>query len=206
MRTIKSKWLWTVLAAQALAVAMLWILSACTEHKPVLAPHARINPDPSERYEISLTLLEDPGDITHVTGAMNYTIANRDCLPTDYTMALGGMKPKFREEKIIPISSLGETYTATVYEDFFLSEDYYGLGVCNWKVEGIGISLHRGSVTNVVVVPTGYERIIEVESKRQRCAYEGNRASSDGRDSCLLESAPFPRKFFTTDTRIKRVK
>lgn len=182
------------------------LVSGCQRHQSVAPPHVKLNPMPKDHYEVSLSLQDDPGDITRVSAAMNYTVANTDCLPTDYTKALGGIKPKFSQEKELPVMRKGNAYVAMVAEDEFLPENYYGLGTCHWKVGGIAFFLHRGPVTNVALPPVGYQRMPEVKSERMRCAYEGNTASSDGRDPCGGESAPTTRRFFSINVQIRKVR
>lgn len=161
-------------------VALLWLailalaLTACTKHKPVPPPDVNLNPAPKVRNNITLLILEDPADIVQIQAKINYTISNRKCVPVDLERSFGGSRPIFREGFSIPIiHEHANEYSGFVYADALIDENYYGLGICHWKIDGIGIEINRGSTTNIATVPIG------IEKELQACSMKGY--ASDGK-------------------------
>lgn len=191
-----------------IAAGLLWALSGCSKHKPVLPPDVKLNSEPNEQYEIVVDLDEDPGDIAYVTAGINYKISNAGCVPVDYGRSIGGSRPIFREEKRISVERHGKIFSARVFKDLLKDDDYYGLGICRWEIDGFGMQLHRGVVTNIVGAPLSDMHVGSTKYQRVRCAYDGSTAGSNGLDDCLMESAPLHsdrRKFFTISVKTRSV-
>lgn len=123
-------------AKRAAAIAMTCLLGVggCNSREPVPPPNVKVNANPLKGYKVRLTIPEPPGAL-HVTAEVTYAISNkRDCVPLDYGMALGGTHPTFREIRVAEIASLSDTeYEMIFFDDAFGSEDYYGLGRCDWR-------------------------------------------------------------------------
>lgn len=126
-----------------LAILCLW-LTACTEHKPVPRPEVKTNPTPKERYEIVLTLQEDPGgSVSEVKGLLAHKISNRECMPVDYTRSLGGSRPMLFEDTNIQFKEIADrTYASVIDRDRLIDENYYGLGTCKWQIDALSIRLY----------------------------------------------------------------
>ncbi|HJR72044.1 MAG TPA: hypothetical protein VJ806_00190 [Luteimonas sp.] len=99
---------------------------------------------------MSVELIEDPGDIADVSAQALYVIADNDCLPVDYARSLGGSKPTFEERPSFIATKRGKIVETIVAEDYFIPEDYYGLGPCKWRLALVSIILHRGAIHNSV--------------------------------------------------------
>src|ERR1700744_1671442 len=95
-------------------------------------PDIKRNPTPKKRYAIPLTVDSAPGPFDSITGFVEYKVANDEFVPLEpvsgATIAPEEKVPGgFRHEK-------DGVYIGTIYTDLMQDEDYYGLGVCHWKV------------------------------------------------------------------------
>lgn len=149
--------------AAALVMACLVGVGGCNSREPVPPPNVTVNPSPVKRYKVRLTIPEPPGPL-YVTAKVNYFISNtRECVPVDYGMALGGTHPSFSEGLAVPVVAHSETeYEVIFFEDAFRSEDYYGLGVCDWKG---GPTFTIGSGGGSAVMGGGPEKVGEVATR-----------------------------------------
>lgn len=91
-------------------------------------------------YEITLEIENAPGPFGHVVAEMDYDVADRRCMPR-----LGGMSgTRVQGTQVIPVrlERIGpSTYRGVVYDELLVDEDYYGLGICRWRFEGVGFGL-----------------------------------------------------------------
>ncbi|HZX80251.1 MAG TPA: hypothetical protein VFE72_04770 [Lysobacter sp.] len=88
-------------------------------------------------YEITLKIANAPGPFGVVAAAMTYDVENPLCLPR-----LGGMsgtRVQARHSVVVELQRIApDTYRGVAYDDMYVDEDYYGLGVCHWKLTGVG--------------------------------------------------------------------
>ncbi|KGE52724.1 hypothetical protein WCN79_14680 [Xanthomonas axonopodis pv. vasculorum] len=104
-------------------------------------PVYRKNPHPTQAYRITMTIEDAPGPFGHVSGMAFYQMTNRDvCTPFDRSL---GMSTKEKEDGIpIHFEKITDTaYVATIYADGMVDANYYGKGVCNFELNGVGITL-----------------------------------------------------------------
>jgi len=120
-----------------------FLVVGCKEHKPVLPPDITINPEPKQRFEITITMEKAPASLRSFKGEVQYDIENYlECVPVDYTRSLGGSTPSFDKEIGIAFRRVeGNTFRAELIGDLLLNEDYYGQGVCRWTAAGISAKL-----------------------------------------------------------------
>ena len=113
------------------------LLSACqnpgTPHmtKPIIDIKER--PDPQQAYRIVMTIENAPGPFAMIEGSAQYDVVNHnECGyidPGTETISRINTHPPIKWKPI------GEgQYEATVYADLMLDEDYYGRGLCRWKL------------------------------------------------------------------------
>lgn len=191
--------------ALLVAAAASAVIQGCGRTEPVSPPRVADNAHPARRYEVLATILDDPGEIRRIEARVNYTVANTDCIPIDYTRSLGGSRPIFLEERLLPVMREGRQLKVAVAEDALLPEDYYGLGVCRWKLGTVAFFLHRNGVTSIVMTHID-ERMLPKQEEIWRCAYAGNPAASDGLDLCLGPLAKMNRNHFRVTVITRRVK
>ena len=105
------------------------------DYKKVRYEH---NPDPRERYEITVTVQGAPGPLAVAEGGARYDIANRTCLPD---------KDPYTGAEVVPggdVTLLAlhprdpGTWTGTVYADGMREAAYFGTEVCTWTFGGMG--------------------------------------------------------------------
>lgn len=114
-----------------------------------------------------------------------YSIVNRGCVPIDETMAIGGRRPHFREEISLDISRIGDNaYETSVALRPIESADYFGLGTCHWKLEGISIIIHT---TRQITAAVSRQQLNNNAEVSLCCPRNTNNASGAG--VCLLDSA-----------------
>lgn len=56
------------------------LLGACS--KAPESPVAKTNPKPTQRYEITVELVDPPADIKHISGEAHFSIPHVACMPT----------------------------------------------------------------------------------------------------------------------------
>ncbi|MBS0342225.1 MAG: hypothetical protein JSS56_17020 [Proteobacteria bacterium] len=125
-----------MIAATAALAAMA--LGGCGQGKDYRKVRYEHNPDPKERYEITVTVQGAPGPMDFAEGGAWYDIANRTCLPRKdpYTGADVVADSAGREMVLQPGGS--GTWTATVYADGMREAPYFGTEVCTWTFGGVG--------------------------------------------------------------------
>lgn len=135
----------------ALAVALpplLFALSLSACHSSTMnKPDIKQNPAPQQRYELTLTLQDAPGPFESIAGFMQYEVQNeQDCVPAD---AISGHHQRLSSDPLIAFTRVNTSnvYKGTVYLDLLQDADYYGLGVCHWKMMGFTAMLKAGEVT-----------------------------------------------------------
>jgi len=112
-------------------------------------PLRKLNPAPTQAYEIRLTLanasdLSSPADgkspFTVVEGTVQFDASNgARCGKSN---ALSGHVPTLSSHEPLPLSRISATeYVGTVYADMLLDEDYYGRGVCHWELTEARVAL-----------------------------------------------------------------
>ncbi|MCP3040547.1 hypothetical protein K6X12_15855 [Xanthomonas euvesicatoria pv. allii] len=104
-------------------------------------PTYRKNPHPTQAYRITMTIEDAPGPFEWISGTAFYQMTNHtQCTPIE---PIAGVWNKSDEDGI-PIhfeKRDASTYMATIYADGMVDADYYGKGICEFELNGIGISL-----------------------------------------------------------------
>ena len=112
-------------------------------------PLRKLNPAPTQAYEIRLTLanasdLSSPADgkspFTVVEGTVQFDASNgARCGKSN---ALSGHVPTLSSHETFRLSRISATeYVGTVYADMLLDEDYYARGVCHWALTEARVAL-----------------------------------------------------------------
>ena len=107
-----------------------------TQHEPL----RNLNPSPMKAYDIRVVLKDPPGPFAEVVAAAQYDVANAaEC---GEPQPLSGAIPRISSSEPIELTKLSETeYTARVYVDRILDEDYYGRGTCRWELVEARVAL-----------------------------------------------------------------
>lgn len=112
-----------------------------------MTPDIKQNPHPAMRYDVTITITGAPGPFDSVGGFMQYEVTNKACVPETG----GPMNPM----RLAPMSNppivftkvADNVYKGTVYADYFLDEDYFGLGVCHWSLMAVITELKINKIT-----------------------------------------------------------
>lgn len=130
--------------AARLAVATLltlW-LSACA--LPAPPPEVRENPHPVQRYQLTVTVQDAPGLFDSVTASVDYQVKNDHCVPLQ---SFSGARLAPRKHLPVNLKRVGPaTYQGSFFADLLQDADYYGLGVCHWRLVAAGARLKTRSV------------------------------------------------------------
>jgi hypothetical protein len=133
-----------------LAFCLLTAMSttACDAAQPVPQPEPKRNPAPTEIYEITVTIKDAPGPFDSFEGFTQFDVLNDECVPLDYTAALGGVRNNPTARVPVKYERVGDgVYRATVVADALVDEDYYGLGECHWTLVATNFIANAGRVS-----------------------------------------------------------
>jgi hypothetical protein len=137
-----------------LAVLLLpvLLLAGCWQ-QPIETRLPTPNPNPVERYRVTVEVTNAPGEFTSAEGLVRFqmTDATRRCVPLQpngaTAAATAGLEMPFELRKTSATTFEGEAVL-----DPFVPHDDYGLGPCDWQTIGVGARLSNG--TNVHSVDT----------------------------------------------------
>ena len=95
----------------------------------------RLNPNPQQAYEVVLTIQDAPGPFKVLRWSAGYKAEGCTYIVNDWAGVRG-----YPERRVdLPFTQRPDgSYVATVYLDAMLDEDYYGNGVCEWKLTSVG--------------------------------------------------------------------
>jgi hypothetical protein len=95
----------------------------------------RLNPTPKLGYGIVLTLQDAPGPLKKMGWSALYQAKGCNFIVNDFA----GVRGEPEHTVVLPFTERPDgSFAATVYLDAMLDEDYYGNGVCQWKMVGVG--------------------------------------------------------------------
>ena len=98
---------------------------------------AKLNPSPRKAYELVLRLHNPPGSFAVVEGVAQYDVSNE--AQCGYIEPATGAPARITSQEPVTLRRVTDNeYRGTVYLDRMLDEDYYGNGVCQWKLTGVG--------------------------------------------------------------------
>lgn len=97
---------------------------------------AKENPNPRKAYQIVMTLVDAPGTFESIRGVAQYDVANYlECGRID---EVNRNISRITENIPFVLEKVSQTqYSGVIYADLLLDEDYYGRGVCHWKLTAV---------------------------------------------------------------------
>ncbi len=113
----------------AFLLCVALITTACTN--AMKTPELKQNPNPKQRYEVTMSIQDAPGPFDSVTGYVLYKVQNDLCVPI--SPGIGARMPPYTKEPL-QLKRAGDLYVGEFYADRMLDEDYYGLGLCKWAI------------------------------------------------------------------------
>jgi hypothetical protein len=117
-----------------LAPLVVLIACGCSSPYDKINPEFKQNQQPKQRYQLTLTIANAPGPFASVQGFMQFDVDTPECLPPPNANG-GHLWPTPTEDIPIAWTRVSDTeYTGVVYIDGMVDEDYYGRGLCRWKM------------------------------------------------------------------------
>jgi hypothetical protein len=149
----------------ALIISVALLATGCSR---LMDPDIKQNPHPVKRYEITMTIDGAPGPFELIEGHMQFVISNPLCAPQDL---VSGARPTPIERPPITLTRVNDRlYKGTIYLDLLQDEDYYGLGVCQWKMVASIMSLQAHDVS--MGADISYDDIVAQRTVTQYMAKE----------------------------------
>ena len=127
-----------------LGASLLLPISACSfpDYSGKPTPQYRQNPNPKQRYDLTMTIANAPGVFKSVESFMQYDVVNSECLLPPDSNPVGYNSSIPTAEPVIEFKKISDTeYVGTFFTDMMIDEDYYGRGVCHWRLVQAGARL-----------------------------------------------------------------
>lgn len=103
-------------------------------------------PAPLERYVISAVFEGLPLAVDRFSGVARFSVSNPECAPLDTERAYGGVRLAPGHEVVLEWRRDGDgVYRANAVLDALRDEDYFGLGVCRWRFDGVDVGFMVGA-------------------------------------------------------------
>ncbi|WZB75737.1 hypothetical protein WJ972_06020 [Achromobacter insuavis] len=117
------------------------------------APLRKLNPAPTQAYEIRLILAQvadlpagadRQAPFAEVAGTAQFDVGNAaGCGKSDPRI---GQVPTLSSHEPFRMTRVSATeYVGTIHADQLVDEDYYGRGVCHWKLTEVRVALRAGT-------------------------------------------------------------
>lgn len=111
------------------------------------------NPHPKSAYRLTMAIENAPGPFGMVEGSAQYDVENRHACGKR-NLASGTVSRMTHMPDLHWKPDGATTYTTTVYPGLLVDEDYYGNGVCRWKLMGASALLRAtGAETETRFLP-----------------------------------------------------
>jgi hypothetical protein len=185
------------------------------------APLRKLNPAPTQAYEIRLTLanatdLSSAADgkspFTVVEGTVQFDASNgARCGKSN---ALSGHVPTMSSHEPFRLSRVSATeYVGTLYADMLQDEDYYGRGVCHWTLTEARVAARaRADSANTRFVAALPAQQVFAAGTQARYFWKGYYPSFEQRQhtdfgSAQLDAVPADKRgeFFTMTLTARKI-
>lgn len=147
-------------------VAPLLLFVACDRSPRFEPPVAKTNPNPAQGYEITVELVDPPADIRSIAGEAHFGVSSRACLPYQDRIARVTIGTSYIKKFALTRID-AHTYQGRIFLDWPIDEDYYGLGMCKWRIATVDAVLTRENG----LVQTTYLNESEVVSESSSLSY-----------------------------------
>lgn len=119
-------------------------------------PAYRRNPAPRQAYRITMTIGNAPGPFAHMRALAHHDVVTPECLPPPDDVPGGYTSPVPTAPVEIPLQPIANgTWSAVVYADQMLDEDYHGRGVCSWQMTGFVVQMKAtGAAQETLFAPS----------------------------------------------------
>lgn len=143
MRMGAARWLAAPLTLSAVSCASQVMT---TPHQEASDVAVRLAPAPVERYAVSAAFDGLPVAIDSFSGVAHFSVSNPECVPLDAARAFGGVRLAPRHDVALAWQRGADgVYRASVDLDALSDEDYFGLGLCRWRFDGLEVGFVAGA-------------------------------------------------------------
>ena len=157
----------------ALLLSLALITTACGS--PMKTPDIKQNATAKQRYDITLKIDGAPGPFDAMRAYASYRVTNPACVPLT---PITGARLEPQETLPLELTKLKDgVYRVTVYADRYEDEDYYGLGVCHWGMDAVGVKLTAGNWDFSTAI-----FMDDIKSRQDVHRYFSNRAYRESKD------------------------
>lgn len=153
-----------------LAAALAGAVTSCAGMTPSPRPDAlavRFAPTPVERYSVTATFDELQDGVDDFSGVARFSVSNPGCVPLDPHRAFGGVRLAPRHAQPLDWRRGADgVYRAGFDLDALQDENYFGLGLCRWRFDGLEVRFVVGGAHFVHAIAAN-----EVSAQRERRGY-----------------------------------
>jgi len=130
----------SLLGGAIVVAATVLGLIACSN--AVKDPKYERNPNPKQKYVVTAKVEGAPGPFRVATASVQYKIGpTQQCMPPAEPIS-GTFPTPDRASVSLQVRKLSESeFQFDFYLDAMAAKDYFGRGVCNWRVEGVDLTL-----------------------------------------------------------------
>ncbi|MFN5901506.1 MAG: hypothetical protein ACK439_00875 [Novosphingobium sp.] len=121
----------------AAALVSAFLLGGCKQGTEAIQPGIERNPAPAEAYRLDFRFENAPGPFSKVRATAFYRVTNEECVRAQpFSGAV--LPPEYKLD--LPLQALdGNRYEAVFHRDALRDADYFGLGLCRWKLQNVVI-------------------------------------------------------------------
>ena len=125
-------------SATGVTIACMALL-ACSSRP---ASGIQVNSKPTAPYDLTAAIKNPPGEFDRVEAKAFYEVQNPACAPIT---SVSGVRNAPRHTISLPVAKTGDSFHATFFADALVDGDYYGQGICHWRLTSVGVSVVRKS-------------------------------------------------------------
>lgn len=108
-------------------------------------PEISLNPIPKMRYEITISVVNPPGPFDEVEGTVGYQVDDRSCVPEAPISGAALFPSKSVSLNLVKVSA--NEFKGELFVDRLQDADYYGKGICHWRLQSAAVRLKGRPVT-----------------------------------------------------------
>jgi hypothetical protein len=162
-------------ATAVLATAAVGAVATESGHSKSGLPHPKFNPHPQEIYEITLTVHDAPGPMEQGGGFITYSADSTKCVPKDQMPYDDSAAPTVYSRNL-DIDQVKKTddkvYKTVMALDLLIDSNYYGKGMCHWKIDTASFAVGRDLDDQILnVMFDSFIGQLDIESERTVTTY-----------------------------------
>lgn len=145
-------------------LALALLPSGCGPGSGSDAIRVERNPTPAQAYRLNFRFHDAPGPLTKVRAVAYYRVENAECVKA---LPLSGAVLPPDHQLDLPLTILDRNrYEAVFHRNALRDADYFGLGLCRWKLQNVAIHFSSPSTDFVASLSNpqdGWDKIDPVQ-------------------------------------------